>query len=139
MADRLTGLRTATAVLATALTALACGSAQAAAATLPPGFSETTVISGLTAPTAVRFAPDGRVFVAEKGGIVKEYDNLSDTSPRTVIDLSMAVMDYVDRGLLGLAIPPGFPNTDPAIYVAYSLDANRFSLALPLTPRRRQP
>ena len=32
-------------------------------------------------------------------------------------------MDYVDRGLLGLAIPPGFPASDPSIYVSYSLDA----------------
>ena len=37
----------------------------AEAATLPPGFQESVVISGLTQPTAVRFSPDGRVFVAE--------------------------------------------------------------------------
>ena len=91
--------------------------------TLPPGFTETIVISGLDAPTAVRFAPDGRVFVAEKAGMVKEFDSLSDTTPRTVVDLRTKVMDYVDRGLLGLAIPPGFPASDPSIYVSYSLDA----------------
>ena len=38
----------------------------ASAATYPQGFSETTVFSGLTNPTAIRFASDGRVFVAEK-------------------------------------------------------------------------
>ena len=27
-------------------------------------------------PTAVRFSPDGRVFVAEKNGVIKVYDNL---------------------------------------------------------------
>jgi PKD repeat protein len=121
--DRLTPLRTATAVLAAVLAALACGSTQAAAATLPPGFSETVVTSGLTAPTAVRFAPDGRVFVTEKRGVIKEFSSLSDTTPRVVVDLRTKVMDYVDRGLLGLAIPPGFPGSDPSIYVSYSLDA----------------
>src|SRR2546430_10348235 len=37
-----------------------------AAATLPGGFQESIALSGLTEPTAVRFASDGRVFVAEK-------------------------------------------------------------------------
>ena len=36
------------------------------ATTLPASFQESTVITGLSFPTAVRFAPDGRVFVAEK-------------------------------------------------------------------------
>ena len=53
--------------------------ALAAAAALPPGFTETVVFSGLTNPTAVRFSPDGRVFVAEKGGLIKVFDSLSDT------------------------------------------------------------
>ena len=102
---------------------LGVGTAGARAAPLPPGFGDTTVISGLDAPTALRFAPDGRVFVAEKAGLVKEFDSLSDTTPRTVVDLRPKVMDYVDRGLLGLAIPPGFPASDPSIYVSYALDA----------------
>ena len=45
------------------------------AATLPSGFVETTVFSGLTNPTVVRFASDGRVFVAEKSGLIKVFDN----------------------------------------------------------------
>ncbi|MCI0670802.1 MAG: PQQ-dependent sugar dehydrogenase, partial [Myxococcaceae bacterium] len=51
------------------------------AATLPPGFQESTVINGLNLPTVVRFAPDERVFVAEKNGRIKVFDNLSDTTP----------------------------------------------------------
>ena len=50
------------------LTALVVGTAPAAAAaTLPAGFREEVALSGLTNPTVVRFVPDGRVFVAEKG------------------------------------------------------------------------
>ena len=92
----------------------------ASAATLPAGFQETTVISGLTAPTVVRFASDGRVFVAEKSGIIKVFDSLSDTSPTVFADLRTNVHDFWDRGLLGMALAPNFP-TDPFVYVLYSL------------------
>jgi hypothetical protein len=55
---------------------------RAQAVTLPPGFTEKTVFTGLTQPTAVRFSPDGRVFVAEKSGLIKEFDSLTDTTHR---------------------------------------------------------
>ena len=38
------------------------------AASVPTGFSESLVASGLSNPTAMQFAPDGRLFVAEQGG-----------------------------------------------------------------------
>ena len=50
-------------------------------AIVPSGFQESVAFSGLTNPTAVRFAPDGRVFVAEKGGLIKVFDGLG-TRPR---------------------------------------------------------
>jgi len=90
--------------------------------TLPSGFQESTVISGLTHPTVVRFASDGRVFVAQKNGVILEYDSLTDTTPTTVANLSTEVDDYWDRGLLGLALDPNFP-TNPYIYVLYTYDA----------------
>src|SRR5919199_4071974 len=60
------------------------------AAAVPPGFNESVALSGLSQPTAVRFAADGRVVVAEKGGRVKVFDSLSDTTPTVVVDLSNA-------------------------------------------------
>ena len=54
------------------------------AATLPTGFHETVVFSGLTEPSNIRFASDGRVFVAEKSGLIKVFDSLSDTTPDDV-------------------------------------------------------
>src|SRR5947207_4965173 len=51
---------------------------------LPPGFVDTPVITGLASPTVVQFAPDGRVFVGEKSGVVLEFDSLSDPTPTTV-------------------------------------------------------
>src|SRR5262245_25166134 len=57
--------------------------AVAAAAVLQPGFRERVVWSGLTEPTAVRFASDGRAFVIEKSGLVKVFSSLDDTTPTT--------------------------------------------------------
>ena len=52
---------------------LLAGGATASAST-PPGFRESTVFSGLNLPTNLRFSPDGRVFVAEKRGLIKVFD-----------------------------------------------------------------
>jgi glucose/arabinose dehydrogenase len=90
--------------------------------TVPPGFQDTIVISGLNYPTVMQFAPDGRIFVGEKGGVILEYDSPSDPTPTTVADLSTNVYDYGDRGLLGLALDPNFL-TNPYLYVLYTLDA----------------
>ncbi|HZA75921.1 MAG TPA: PQQ-dependent sugar dehydrogenase, partial [Acidimicrobiales bacterium] len=94
----------------------------AAGASLPAGFQEEIVFSGLTEPTAVRFSPDGRVFVAEKSGLIKVFDNLSDTTPTVFADLRTQVHNFWDRGLLDVALAPGFP-TDPSVYVLYTFDA----------------
>src|ERR687895_1772645 len=102
--------------------ALSASTGTAAAATYPAGFSEQTVITGLTNPTAVRFASDGRVFVAEKSGLIKVFDGLGDTSPTVFADLRTQVHNFWDRGLLGMVLDPSFP-TRPYVYVLYAHDA----------------
>ncbi len=109
-------------VLAVILLALLPPVEANAAATLPSGFKESTVFSGLTNPTTVQFAKDGKVFVAEKGGLIKVFDDLSDTTPTTFADLRTNVYNFWDRGLLGLALDPNFP-TNPYVYVLYTYDA----------------
>src|SRR6476660_5191057 len=81
----------------------------AGAVTLPSGFQKTTVFSGLNQPTAVQFASDGRVFVAEKSGIIKVFASLSATTPTIFADFRTPVHNYWDRGMLGLALHPNFP------------------------------
>jgi glucose/arabinose dehydrogenase len=88
----------------------------------PSGFRDETVFTGLTEPTNVAFSPDGRVFVAEKGGVVKVFDGLADRTATVFADLRTNVLNQWDRGLLGLALDPGFP-ADPWVYVLYSYDA----------------
>jgi glucose/arabinose dehydrogenase len=90
-------------------------------ATLPPGFQESIAISGLNEPTVVRFAADGRIFVAEKRGVVKVFDSLTDTTSTVFADLNVNVYNFWDRGLLGMALAPNFP-TDPYVYVLYTYD-----------------
>ena len=87
--------------------------APALAGTLPAGFTETTVWSGLGNPTVIRFAPDGRVFVASKSGIVNVFDNLGDTTPTQFVDLRSKVHDYWDRGLLGHGARPRLHHRAP--------------------------
>lgn len=89
---------------------------------LPSGFHDYVVFDGLVRPTAVEFSPDGRVFVAEKAGIVKVFDGVHDRTPTVVADLRTNVYNSWDRGLLGLALPPDLA-ADPAIYVSYTHDA----------------
>ena len=90
-------------------------------ANVPEGFQEYTVFEGLTRPTAVEISPDGRVFVAEKRGLVRVFDDVDDPTPATVVDLRTNVFSGWDRGLLGLALPPAFPE-DEALYVLYTYD-----------------
>src|SRR6187455_3039725 len=111
-------------IIPLALLAIFVGGEVASAITLPSGFQKTTVFSGLDAPTAVQFAPapgDTRVFVAEKSGIIKVFDSLSDTTPTIFADFRTVVHNYWDRGMLGLALHPDFPNT-PYVYVLYTYD-----------------
>lgn len=112
--------------LATGLAALAIfvslvTATAAPAASLPSGFSDEVVFDGLEEPTAVRFAADGRVFVAEKPGLVLVFDDLDDTEPTVFADLRTQVYDRSDRGLLGLALDPGFP-ARPYVYLLYTYD-----------------
>ena len=93
----------------------------AAQGALPTGFVDDLVLRGLNQPTAVRFSPDGRIFVAEKSGIIKVFDNLSDSTPTVFADLRTNVHNYWDCGLLGLALDPSFP-ARPYVYVLYTFD-----------------
>ncbi len=97
------------------------GIREVGAATLPQGFQETPVLTGMTQPTAVRFAPNGQIFVAEKSGLLWAYDDLNDVNPDLVVDLREYVHNFWDRGFLGLAIPPDYP-ANSAVYVLYAHD-----------------
>jgi PKD repeat protein len=108
-------------VMLVAGASVAVGTPGLASAAPLPGFQEEVVFSGLSNPTVARFAADGRVFVAEKRGVIKVFDSLSDPTPTVFADLNVNVYNFWDRGLLGMALAPNFPS-DPYVYVLYAYD-----------------
>src|SRR5688572_8097018 len=86
------------------------------AATLPSGFAETRVASGLTSPTAMAIAPDGRIFVAQQGGALRVVRNGTLLSQPF---LSVSVNSSGERGLLGVAFDPDFASNN-FVYVYYT-------------------
>jgi len=91
---------------------------RATAATLPPGFVETQFGSNLSgSPTAMAFAPDGRLFVCQQGGQLRVIKNGSYLSTPFV---TLAVDSSGERGLLGIAFDPNFA-TNHYLYVYYTV------------------
>jgi glucose/arabinose dehydrogenase len=86
------------------------------AATLPTGFTESLVASGLSSPTAMQFAPDGRLFVAEQGGRLRVIKN---GSLLATPFLTVTVSSVGERGLLGVAFDPNFASNQ-FIYIYYT-------------------
>ena len=66
-------------------------------------------LSGLSSPLFLTNAKDGtnRVFVVEKGGVIKVFQSGS-TTPTVFLDISTKVSTDSERGLLGLAFHPQF-------------------------------
>jgi glucose/arabinose dehydrogenase len=116
---RLPGI--AAALLVILASALAAAMPALAEPALPDGFQDSVAFGNLEQPTAVRFAPNGMVFVAEKAGKIKVYEDLGDETPEVFKDLRTAVYDHGDRGLLGLAVDPEFP-TRPYVYALFTYD-----------------
>jgi len=96
---------------------LAAGCVAASAATLPAGFSESVVASGISSPTAMAFAPDGRLFVCQQGGALRVIKNgtLLSTPFLTVTADSAG-----ERGLLGVTFDPNFANNQ-WVYIYYTV------------------
>jgi glucose/arabinose dehydrogenase len=87
--------------------------------TLPSGFAESVFASGLTNPTQMAVAPDGRVFVAEQGGTLRVIQNGA-LLPTPF--LSLSVDSTGERGLVGVALDPNFA-TNGFVYVYHTVAA----------------
>lgn len=86
------------------------------AATFPAGFTGTSYVSGLTSPTAMDFAPDGRLFICQQGGALRVARN------GTLLAKPFAVLPVDasgERGLLGVAVDPAF-TINSFVYVYYT-------------------
>jgi glucose/arabinose dehydrogenase len=89
---------------------------QMLAANLPDGFEEQRIITGLDEPTAMAFAPDGRILVTEKSGDVRVVKNGNLLSTPA---LSLRVDTYFERGLDGIVLDPEFEDNG-FVYLYYT-------------------
>ena len=78
----------------------------AAALTVAPGFTATPIVAGLDSPTAAAFAPDGRLFVLQKGGAVRAWSPTTGLAPAPLATVPSC--SDSEMGLLGLAVDPEF-------------------------------
>jgi glucose/arabinose dehydrogenase len=86
------------------------------AATVPQGFSDSLVAAGLTNPTAMALAPDGRIFVCQQNGALRVIKNGA-LLPTPF--LTVTVDSSGERGLLGIAFDPNFVSNQ-LVYVYYT-------------------
>jgi glucose/arabinose dehydrogenase len=88
------------------------------AANLPAGFTETQFGGNLAGlPTAMEFAPDGRLFVCLQSGQLRVIKNGAVLSPPF---LSLSVNSSGERGLIGIAFDPNF-TTNHYLYLYYTV------------------
>lgn len=83
-------------------------------ASVPTGFSEETVATGLGTPTSMEILKDGRIFVTSQDGTLRLVkDGVVKTALKLTVD------NQGERGLLAVAPDPNFPTT-PYVYVYHT-------------------
>lgn len=87
-----------------------------AANIIPGGFDVTQVATGFYLPTSMTIAPDGRLFVTEKGGAVKIVEN-GQVLPTPF--LTVPANTYSERGLQSILFDPDFEQNG-YVYVYYT-------------------
>ena len=86
-----------------------------------PGFDQDRLVGGLNAPTAMDFAPDGRIFVAQQGGDLRVVED------GRLLDrpfVSLNVDSRGERGLLGVVLDPDF-DQNGYVYVYHTAKSPR--------------
>lgn len=85
----------------------------------PAGLAAVRFAGGLTNPTAMQFASDGRLFVCEQGGALRV---IAAGALLTAPFLKLTVDSTNERGLLGVAFDPDFAS-NAFVYVYYTTKA----------------
>lgn len=111
-------------------TAASAGSTQAVSAqpSLIPeapmggvGLTAAPVVGGFTLPVDIANAGDDRLFIVEQAGVIRIIDANGTVLDTPFLDINDIVDSetHAERGLLGLAFHPDYPNT-PYFYVNYT-------------------
>jgi len=90
------------------------------------------IASGFSAPVNIQHAGDDRLFIVEKGGIIKVLHSDGTINPTPYLDISGQISSGGERGLLGLAFHPDYANNG-FFFVFYTqpngnLQISRFSV-----------
>ena len=85
-------------------------------AAVPAGFEDTVVATGFYLPTSMEFAPDGRLFVTEKGGDIKIIEN-GNVLPTPF--LTLPANTYSERGVESILFDQNFEDNG-YVYVYYT-------------------
>lgn len=96
--------------LVVALPLAACldpGGGGGAVASSDPAFQLTVEVSGLGPVTDLAFLPDGRMVITEKNGTVRLRGGAPDHAVTVAGRLAVDIAS--EKGLLGVVVPPGFP------------------------------
>jgi len=112
------------------ITCLFCLFGFLSAHNLPPGFViEENVISGLSQPTDLKIASDGRIFIAEKGGTIRIVEN-GIMLPQPFYTVLTQTPN--ERGLDGILLDPDFDNNG-YVYLYYTLPFNAQNIVTRVT------
>lgn len=65
-------------------------------------------ITGLSLPTSFEVLPSGRIYVAEKNGVIKTFTSINGGGGQVVANITSKVSTFGDWGLTGLAYHNGF-------------------------------
>ena len=84
------------------------------------GFATETIVSGLVQPIAFAQSGDGRIFVAEKAGVIRVIEN-GQLLATPFLDINEEVNSHHDRGLMGIALDPDFANNGH-VYAQFAVE-----------------
>src|SRR5262249_9436559 len=87
------------------------------AATPGASFAD-TLVANVSSPTALAFTPDGRLLITQQTGQLRVFAG-GVLLPTAALDLSAAICDNSERGLLGVAVDPAFASNH-FIYLYYT-------------------
>src|SRR5262245_23474751 len=90
------------------------------AAVVPGNFVDEVYVSGIQQAVGLVFAPDGRLFVWQRKGIVWLVQDGGLVQP-PVLDISAEVASWGDHGMQGVALDPDFA-INGRIYLSYVVD-----------------
>jgi aldose sugar dehydrogenase len=89
----------------------------------PHGLADSVIARRLETPWSLAFAPDGRLFVAERPGRIRVIagDSLL-SAPWAVLTVHESAARNIESGLMGLAVDPAFARNH-RVYVCFTVSA----------------